>query len=309
MLQRYKVGHGRANGTFGELLQGMLPNKRSFMVTFPTNLFSYVTFYPEPNSSEIIVHPVAKNKSARMAKNILEYFKINTGGILNITSDIPEGKGLASSSADLVAVAHAISDAYNLEISFELVAKFIAAIEPSDGVMYSGSVAFYYKEVELKECIAQLPPITMVAVDEGNIINTVDYNSIKKHYSFSCTLQYQAMLDLMSQALRDKDLATIGKIATEGAIMNQQYNHKEFLAKMIDVCHEAGGLGVSIAHSGTFMGILLDPTASNYRFQKIFCCTEIKQYGKIPQIFNSLVHEHVAEYCNTLDKLTLEKLC
>ncbi|MEI6187032.1 MAG: kinase [Alphaproteobacteria bacterium] len=285
---QYKVGYGFANGTFGELLQGVLSNKKSFMVTFPINLFSYATFIPKINTNDITVFPNHKIKSLSFAKSLLGIFNIKIGGQLIIQSEILEGKGLASSSADLVATAYAISNSLKVPISKELISRLIQPIEPSDGVMYPGVVSFYYKELELIESIGNLPSLVIIGIDEGGMIDTVKYNSKLKYFAEVDTIKYQNMLINISNAIRNRDLVTVGKISTESAIMNQQYNPKKFLNDLISVCKNIGGIGVSAAHSGTFVGILLDQSSVNFVWQKLLCLNKLKKISNNVSIFYSL---------------------
>lgn len=284
----YQTDYGAANGTFGELLQGFLPNKRSFMVTLPINLFSYATFIPKVNTTNITVFPNHKIKSACLAKNLIRFFNIEVGGQLIIESELLEGKGLASSSADLVATAYAVSNALKLCINEELIASLIRPIEPSDGVMYSGIVSFYYKELELIESIGNLSNLVIIAIDEGGMIDTIEYNSRQKFYSQIDAIKYENMLLSITRAIRNNDLSTVGKISTESAIMNQQYNPKKLVQDLINIYKDINGVGVSIAHSGTFAGILLDQNSSNFAFQKLSCLEKIKKLGHNISIFYSL---------------------
>ena len=48
-------GTGRSCGSFGELLQGVLPNKKKFMVTFPIEIFSEAKFVPRVGLKNIKV--------------------------------------------------------------------------------------------------------------------------------------------------------------------------------------------------------------------------------------------------------------
>lgn len=84
-----------------------------------------------------------------------------------IESDLPIGKGLASSSADLLATARAIESCYGINIPISLLQRFMVEIEPTDGVMYPGVVSFFHRKVELGEIFGPMPRMTVVAVDEG----------------------------------------------------------------------------------------------------------------------------------------------
>jgi uncharacterized protein involved in propanediol utilization len=274
---QYSIGSGRAHGTFGELLQGILLNQKRFMVTFPINLFSYVTFVPDVNTTKITSFPEDKIKSIAIAKKLINYFKSNLGGKIFINSDIPEGRGLASSSADLVATAYAVANCINVDISEELIAEFISEIEPSDGVMYPGIVSFYHQEVKLINFIGNLSSLVIVGIDEGYTVDTLEYNTRTKSYTAACAMKYQQLLDEMTIAIRNHDLAVIGKIATESSIMNQENNPKMFLEECLRISNEIGALGVVNAHSGSFIGILLNPASDNFDLQQAFCKEHLKK--------------------------------
>ncbi|MEU1026051.1 kinase, partial [Streptomyces sp. NPDC005904] len=68
----------------------------------------------------------------------------------------------------------------------------------------------------------------------------------------------------LTDAVRGRDLAQVGRIATRSALMNQRLRHKALLDPMRDICREVGGLGVAVGHSGTTLGILLDATDPAY---------------------------------------------
>lgn len=286
---KYCTGYGKANGTFGELMQGVLPCDKAFMVTFPVNLFSYATFIPNTATDKITVYPQHKTKSSVLAYKLLNTFNVQAiGGDLIIESELSEGKGLASSSADLVATAYAVASSMHINISNEMIENLIYSIEPSDGVMYQGVVAFDYKKLKLIKNIGSLPEIVIIAIDEGSQIDTVGYNAIHKTYSSKNKEQYQTLLTKMIIAIQNKNLYEIGKIATESAIMNQCHNPKKFLQDLIVTANKIHALGVCVAHSGTFVGIMLDPTLNSFNLQKSFCMETLKKLSKDITTFYSI---------------------
>ncbi|MGZ4106284.1 MAG: GHMP family kinase ATP-binding protein [Tumebacillaceae bacterium] len=261
-------GNGRSFGTFGELLQGTLTEgeaDQDFLVTFPIQCYARATFSVEPVRSDLRVVPASKQKSRTLACLILTHFQRPIGGTLVIESDIPIGKGLASSSADLVATARAVCDAYDLELSDDLLHAFMRQIEPSDGVMYQGVVSFYHRSVELREFIGLMPPITIVAVDEGGIVDTVEFNKIAKPFTDEDKVEYQHLLELATTAIRNCDLPTIGYVSTRSAMLNQKLRPKKWLTPLIELSQAIGGLGVVVAHSGTCLGLLLGNQDANYQ--------------------------------------------
>ncbi|MGW0737098.1 GHMP family kinase ATP-binding protein [Streptomyces sp. NPDC002851] len=258
-------GIGIANGTFGELLQGVLAeNDRDFLVTFPITLASVAEFWPDTTAPEVIVHPAGKSKSRLLAERILRHLGYGFGGTLELTSTLPEGKGLASSSADLVATARALGDAFGRHFTETQIETFIRGIEPSDGVMYPDIVAFYHREVRLRERLGQLPPLTIVAHDLGGIVDTVEFHRVKKHFGAVEKQEYGRLLGTLRDAVRAQDLRAVGEVATRSAQLNLRHLPRDDFAPMLNICREVDGLGLAQAHSGTTLGILLPEGGSDH---------------------------------------------
>lgn len=249
-------GIGRAFGTFGELLQGVLPTGRNFLVTLPINLHATAHF-SNKNGSALSINPPHKQKSFTLARRILEHFKLPIEGELYIKSDIPEGKGMASSSADLVATARSIANFYNFTMPRPVLEALMSEIEPSDGVMYDGCVSFYQREVILRSHLGNLPPMTIVGMDEGGEIDTIQFNQKPKMFTITEKNQYNLLLKSMEIAIRKQDINTIGNIATQSALMNQRLKVNPHLKQFIEMSKRISALGVVIAHSGTFIGVLI----------------------------------------------------
>lgn len=261
------VGRGRAFGTFGELLQGVGRNNQDFLVTLPINRFSTVQFLSVPQQPKLTVSPSQKCKAERLAMLILEHYRLPTGGVLELESNLPVGKGLASSSADLVAVARAIDNCFRLHMPIELLQHFLRQIEPTDGVMYEEIVAFYHRDVSLCKCLGLLPKLAIVGIDEGGEVNTVEFNKHPKQVSEEEKEEYDLLLEKIAQAIREQDLRTVGEIALRSALLNQKYHKKRYFEQMRDICWQIGGLGVVAAHSGTYLGVLLSTEDSHFHNQ------------------------------------------
>ncbi len=295
------MGTGMSFGTFGELLQGVLPDGSDFLVTLPIDRYSYAYFFSDWGSQTLRVFPPSKRKSRDLAADLLERLDLPPGGVLRIESEIPEGKGLASSSADLVASARAIESWFGLEIPTDLLCRAMFDIEPSDGVMFDGTVAFYHRRVELRDFLGPLPPLTIVAVDEGGSVDTLAFNRIPKPFGASDRRQYAALLDAAARAIRERDLSAIGQVATQSALMNQKLRPKATLARMIAISEAVGGLGVAVAHSGTYVGILLSPYEPAYERQLAELYRTVSQAFGQAEIFHTQVFEPGGEEATLRD--------
>ncbi|CAM5252717.1 Kinase OS=Streptomyces tendae OX=1932 GN=GUR47_32360 PE=4 SV=1 [Streptomyces tendae] len=160
------TGVSTAFGTFGELLQGVLPEENGdFLVTLPVARWAMARF--SMDSQLLQVRPVHKKKALRLTSMILQDAGGQGGGNLTIHSTLPEGKGLASSSADLVATARAVANALDEPMPPRRIETYLARIEPTDGVLYSSIVAFHHRTVRLRAQLGSLPSMAVVSADEG----------------------------------------------------------------------------------------------------------------------------------------------
>lgn len=260
-----RAGVGTAYGSFGELLQGVLPeDDTDFLVTFPIDRGSRVRFRLDPGG-ELRVFPSHKWKARTLARTLLDASGWDGGGTLIVDSELPVGKGLASSSADLVATARASGEVLGLEMPPSAIEDWLRMIEPTDGVMYPGIVAFEHRRVRLRARLGALPPLTVVAVDEGGQVDTVAFNAGRKSVADAGKQEYAHLLDRLSAAVAAGDLAEVGAVATRSAMLNQSLLPKRHLPAMAAICEENQGLGVICAHSGTVIGVLLGDDQPGHR--------------------------------------------
>lgn len=258
-------GLGRAFGTFGELLQGVLPDPdRDFLVTLPIARYSRALFVPDPQRPDVTVLPPQKVRAREMAALLVRHFGLESGGILRIRSQLPMGKGMASSSADLVATARAVASALGRRLPTGVLLDLLRQIEPSDGVMFPGAVAFYHRKVRLAGLLGDLPPLTIVGTDEGGAVDTLAFNQIPKPFTAQDKDEYRGLLAELALAINDQNPVAIGRIATRSAVLNQKLLPKRHLEAVLRMVERVGGLGVAVAHSGTCLGALLSPAEPSY---------------------------------------------
>ncbi|MER9926404.1 hypothetical protein NKJ84_26555 [Mesorhizobium sp. M0048] len=279
-------------GTFGELLQGQLPagsvpRDPHFLVTMPIALFARAHFTPIAGTRSVTVYPSHKVKAKELAENLVRALGA-PGGILLLQSELPEGKGLASSSADLVAAARSIARCFNCRIRTSLIEKLMAQIEPSDGVMYPGAVAYQQRACRLLSFLGQMPPLAIVGIDEGGTVETVDYDQRRGEISASHSAKYRDLLDRARTAIPMGDTATIGRIATASSLLHQERAPKEHLNSMLKASEATDALGVIVAHSGTMIGILLDRMAADFPRKLRSVLDDVSAFNDSPKIYMTM---------------------
>lgn len=276
-----RTGIGRCLGTFGELLQGALPiERREFLVTLPITEGSTAEFTAGRGSKGVRVSPPYKEKSRRLAEGLLRSYNLETGGKLRIESALPEGKGFASSSADMVATARAIEAAFGIQLPRHSLARIMSAIEPSDGVMYEGIVSFHQLEGIVHGRLGTLPSLTIIALDEGGGAETMELCEDRGFHSAGRLDEYERLLHDLRRAVKQCHLPSVGDVATRSSILNQDVLPKEHLELFLDLRARYDALGVVATHSGTCLGLLLDPGSPRH-----------------PEVLPELVDELLACHC------------
>ncbi|GAA3273790.1 MULTISPECIES: GHMP family kinase ATP-binding protein [Dactylosporangium] len=288
-LYRGATGVSTCFGTFGELLQGVLPGPDGhFLVTLPVARWTMATFQLDPGVADVEVRPAHKRKALRLAETILAQAGAASGGVLTIDSNLPEGKGMASSSADLVATARAMANALQLDMTPHRIERLLRDIEPTDGVLYPAVVAFDHRNVRLRSLLGSLPAMTIIGLDEGGTVDTVAFNRIAKPFSAADRAEYARLLDRMAVAVASRDLAGVGAVATRSAVMNQALWPKRTLPAVLDICAEVGALGVVAAHSGTMLGLLLDTADPAYQAKTAAAVRACAALGGDVSLYRSL---------------------
>ncbi|MEC1721540.1 GHMP family kinase ATP-binding protein [Schinkia azotoformans] len=263
-----KLGVGKCNGTFGELIQGVIGDS-PFLVSLPIEMGSSALFLPNPKSEKIsILSLSAKPKSERACQLLLRKYNIQTGGKLLITSDLPEGKGMASSSADLMASLRAVAQTHSLPINESVLSEITSTIEPTDGIMYSELVAYDYINGRLIKVIGQLPRMILLGIDTGGTVESTIFNQIPKNYSTEEKQLFSKALYLLKEGMQKKELSFIFEAVTMSAKINEKRLAKPFFEEIVKIAEENNG-GVVIAHSGTVIGILLSPDISKQELRII----------------------------------------
>lgn len=261
-----KMGTGSCNGTFGELVQGILDG-RPFLITLPiTGLRSEAVFIPDPAMSEMKVAD-SKVKALKAGQLLLEQFGLKVGGHLKIRSNIPIGKGMASSSADIVAALKAIANSCSLPLTNDIISAAAAQIEPTDGVMYEEVVAYDHIHGKLIESLGVLPPFILVGIDIGGTVDTITWNQVEKAYDLHDQNEFLEAYGLVKQGFRENHFSFICKAATMSARVNQTRLAKPFFHEFEKLAHACQG-GVVVAHSGTVAGILINQQRPN--LQEVF---------------------------------------
>lgn len=282
-----KIGQGEAYASFGEIIQGnRYRTKESYLVTLPIECKTRV-YYESDKSGRIKVKPEYKTKILTVMSYLSQFLNISISGTFTIDSNIAEGKGLSSSSADLVAAIRAYASISDVKISNDLIGKAIASVEPSDAVMYDECVLFYNRRGKCIKKFNFIPRVTILAVDEGGVVDTLDCYKARSKQSSDTFLLQEKLLKNLIIAMANKDIAEIGKVCTQSAIINQEVLPKRLLPLMLQIANELSLSGIMVSHTGTYIGLLLDEDDTHFLSKLGFAKDRLKENKLKYEVFIS----------------------
>lgn len=248
----------RVPGSCGELVQGMMDGVY-FHITCPVDIYSQVTVELAPHFQGID-HPPGRTKAAEAVTRTLKFLqRSDLGARLTIESPIPLGKGMASSTADVAGAIAATALALGKRLDPKDVAHIALSIEPSDGTMFPGIVAFDHRQGRICQALGEAPLLDIVVLDFGGEVDTVEFNQVDRTPALrSLEPEIRQAFEMVKRGIASGNLELVGRGATMSTRANQQLLPKAEIEKVIAVAAEVGALGVNTAHSGTVSGILLD---------------------------------------------------
>jgi uncharacterized protein involved in propanediol utilization len=257
----FTLGYGKAFASFGELIQGRLSTGDDLLITLPVDMWSACEVTCTPINGPSIVRG-ALPKSQKVAERMLAHLDKGSGCELEIsfTRDIPIGKGLSSSTADMLAVLRALQEIFGVIVTDGFVSRLFSRIEPHDALHFYMSVAYNHREGTLIRKMYHIPQYRIVAVDAGGTIDTEAYN---KNLTFTAdeARRFDALYLEACDAFDRRDDAALARCARRATEMHLARSGRKLLADALALADRLEALGTVTAHSGTCAGFLFSKSA------------------------------------------------
>ena len=250
----FAVGSARCPGTCGEWVQGARKGV-PFLVDCPIDLFSEARVALNMQATGWSL-PVNKSKSLQVLELLSGDLGLPTlSGKVEFLQQLPEGKGMASSTADITSVAAATLIALGEDPVPGRLAELALQIEPSDSVMYPGITEIEHVQGHKHRVLGSSVPALFLALDWGGTVDTKVFNArpgLAEHYRRH-EHNIERAYRLAREGIEQGDLEKLAKAGTISAQCNLEINHKSFFEPFLAWVRQKGGLGVVTAHSGTLL--------------------------------------------------------
>lgn len=255
---------------------------RRALVTLPQpDRGTHAAFHPSYSHGGVL-GPPELTKVRRAAMLTLRRFATHPsaakGGRVEITSDVPRGIGMGSSTSDVTATIRAVADFHGVELSKDEVARLAVLAEcASDSIMIDDRVVLFGHRdgVVLETFGHRLPPMFVISCDTepGARVDTLRLHPAD--YDDAEIAGFGVLRAALRRAVALADTALLGRVATASSRINERYLPKPHLEFLLRMCLRHGGCGIQVAHSGTVAGLIFDavPTDAESRLRQ--CAAEL----------------------------------
>jgi L-threonine kinase len=280
---RPSEGRGVAPGTCGEFAQGPLPDGEQFHVTCPINKNTTVVVEICPASKYKLtgLHP-HQGKLAMVIGYTCAHLGLDGIDIhARSWSDLDIGKGMGSSTADVLAGIRAVADAVGETLSAEQEGHLATKVESSDGTMYPGIAAVNHETGVAIRQWDWYPEFVIVMLVPKNTVLTgsTEFGGKEKLAS-----EYAEVLADFDKAIDDRSIEDFAATSTRAVDLNAAYLPNRYAYRLNSRLSDLGALGLNIGHTGTVCGLLFPNTTEGRRLAGDACFEVEKWYPELKEV-------------------------
>lgn len=250
---------GVCHGTLGELIQGPFIRNGELhisLISLPVKKYSCMHFVHGEDGC-LDENLAGKDKCRRAVDIYLSlHRKQLPHGKWTHDSELLEGKGMASSTADIVATIRCLDAVFSRCSSIESISAILRQVERSDSVFLDTYALYLSGRQEVVHHFGSAPAFHACYIDEGGRIDTEQVGErLLFHYDRHLSA-YAANLDRAINAFLKEDLATIARCSTASAVLGQEAIPKRNLEVLLANQERYQADGVVVAHTGSLLGYL-----------------------------------------------------
>lgn len=244
----------------GEVVEGYVGDQH-FLTSYTVDCYNQVSVISKPCPQSYLTH----HPKACQALDLLAAAHPQAQGWrqkLGLISQgqIPRGKGMGSSTADVGLAIRAASDAYGLDLSPDDLVRYGVGVEATDTSLYSrttlmnGQTGRLYGQYDFNFDFSVL-----VLAPKQGVQTNFQLAKLKAEAQGPKKSLYLTLFTEVIQAYQAKDLAWLADLAWRSAQANQALLTKPLLYDLYGLTSSEGVLGLNIAHTGTVVCLWFDP--------------------------------------------------
>jgi uncharacterized protein involved in propanediol utilization len=249
----------------GELMQGFLPDASGFLISgLPSRLFfseailtpDLTNLSPPGKPTGAALLPPKTQQALAAFRQAYDPDSRGNRFSIRLFSNIAPGKGLSSSSTDILSVLHVVNDYCQTGCSTEDLYHIAAGIEPTDPCLSEDIVVFRQNAGSVDRSIS-LPPMDIIYFDAAPD-REIDTLQVQRTWTPGTGKYFDWLLQqfLIAAAIGDYD--TLFDSITHSAEYNQATIALPRFDEYLQLARQTRS-GLMVAHSGTIVGLLTRP--------------------------------------------------
>ncbi|MFI9503654.1 hypothetical protein [Nocardia sp. NPDC052566] len=223
----------------------------------PISRHSYASYHRSRNDTKYHAAELPEKRRAALECYTRIYDVQVPPGRWEFTSDLPIGKGMSSSTADILALIRCLDSLFGHKADPEITRTILTTIERSDAID-ADRFTLYLSGAHLtvKDYPSTAAFNVCYAYDEREV-RTEDFPEewLLGVYEGAAG-EYASSLRRLDAALTRQDGLAMAREATRSAELAQEYLPSELVADLLHDYPDLGGVGVIRAHTGTVAGLL-----------------------------------------------------
>ena len=253
------IASGVCHGTLGELIQGPVIHDGQLqigLISLPVQRYSWMHFVAGEDGEHARDLPDKEKCRRAIALYLARHGRRLPPGRWVHDSELLQGKGMASSTADIVASIRCLDRIFGLASPPELIADVLREVERSDSVFLDRYALYLSARQVALQHFSHDPHFHVCYIDEGReVVTEAVTQALLDHYAANLAA-YQANLDLALAAFDGADRAQIARCASVSAALAQEALPKRHYAAVVARRAHFGAAGIVVAHTGSLIGYL-----------------------------------------------------
>jgi len=275
-FRRQKACVGVCRGALGELFQGLSTDGSDEIVVVSSLIpkYSWAYFTPcEEGFASLRDQSLAapeRLKSFRALNLFCQSHQIRwPSGYWFFNSDLKVARGMASSTADIVATLRCAANYLQYSIGVDEIIHILSKIERSDSVFLDRLSLFSSSCHQIIHQFDKVPPLYALYMHEREPVDTDGTKSMLIDFYQSNHRYYRNLYDRVEQALEKADLKALCRISSISAELSNEILPKRNFYSIYKAQSRFSADGVIVAHTGSVVGLLYCQNPGVHIFEQV----------------------------------------